>query len=216
MTTEIDKIPRFKVSDFKEIFNAAKLIQRSAAMISQSDVDVLMLNYCTQSITLCGVRYNVAAQADANAHVYALTFTWYGNSARYSQSIQLAYANSNLNLDDVPQFVCPATNRVCRKLYIIDNALLSRYAFKHRYSYQSNSRSHRRMRTLLHKLTCSPYRKNGKPMYNGKITPYGRKIMQAYAVQLDPEAYAIAMADLDKSSARSASKLNCDDDFIFD
>lgn len=57
-----------------------------------------------------------------------------------SQNITYIRKQSNLGVGDVYFFICPSTKRKCRKLYFVDCRFVSRFAFKHIYLKQKESK----------------------------------------------------------------------------
>lgn len=86
-------------------------------------------------------------------------------------------------------FVCPATGRSCRKLYLYGGQFVSRYAFRALYPQQAES--HSKSNYFLgspklwaaydrfNKLTSRPHRRE---THRGRLTPWGRQVYKALAI----------------------------------
>jgi len=92
----------------------------------------------------------------------------------------LRWKQSNLNNGGFYYFICPVTGRSCRKLYLVGGRFVSRFAFRALYDKQCWSKSDRvdPLNDLLafaewEQLAGQRYR---KPVYRGKLTPYGKKL----------------------------------------
>lgn len=106
-------------------------------------------------------------------------------------TLYLRFKQSNLNdQQGFYYFVCPVTGRSCRKLYLVGERFISRYAFRSLYAKQRYSKAQRaELLTVLREwnqyeqLAAQPYRKT---TYRGKPTPYGKQL----------ERYETTAADL--------------------
>lgn len=101
--------------------------------------------------------------------------------------VQLKFVPSNLNTqagNGYYYFVCPITGNCCRNLYLVGGCWMSREAFRPLYEAQALSRKQRANITpwdmlLLTEQLIKQLRQTSRyrrETYNGKITPYGRKM----------------------------------------
>ena len=121
------------------------------------------------------------------------------NGQDVTDTIALRWKRSNLRADTTHgyyYFVCPVTGTLCRKLYLVNGRFIGRRAFRPLYQDQTKSHTERvgLVSTLERifkgqELANQPRRRE---YYNGKLTPYGRK-MQKYAELL--ETFAQETAD---------------------
>lgn len=112
-------------------------------------------------------------------------FSYEVNGTPVTYDVPLRWKRSNLNPaseNGYYYFVCPATGRLCRKLYLHDGRFVSRHALGGvLYETQTKPKSWRpdgengEYLALLeyYRLTDQRYRRE---TYNGRLTPYGRKI----------------------------------------
>ena len=89
----------------------------------------------------------------------------------------LTSVNSNLNKGKIMYFICPQTNKCCRKLYSIGGYFLHREAFNGcMYESQIKSKEYRQMNKTFgaffkrDNLYSELYNKNFKMFYNGMLT----------------------------------------------
>lgn len=125
-----------------------------------------------------------AATDTRGVPVLKLSYTYYGEPR--DMTIYLRWKNSNLNPESghgYYYFVCPQTGTLCRKLYLVDGWFMSRAAFKPLYPQQRLSHEKRENSLAwfdsvarVDDLRAERYRRE---TYNGKITPYGRRVRKA-------------------------------------
>ena len=99
--------------------------------------------------------------------------------------IKLVSMPSNLGKGFIWYFLCPQTNKRCRKLYLIDGYFLHREAFSGcMYETQTQSKKHRQINKTLgtyfktDDLYCQLYRKHFKKTYAEKPTKKYLRIMK--------------------------------------
>jgi len=108
----------------------------------------------------------------------------YGNEAR-NYKVKLVSIPSNLGKGVVWYFICPQTNKRCRKLYLIDGYFFHREAFKGcMYETQTQSKKYREMdKTFgayyrLDHLFKQLHQKHFKKTYAGKPTKRYLRIIE--------------------------------------
>lgn len=99
--------------------------------------------------------------------------------------VYLTSTPSNLNRGEIWYFICPQTNKRCRKLYSIGGYFLHREAFKGcMYETQTQSKKYRQLDKTLgayfksDNLYSELYKKNFKKTYAGKPTKKYLRIME--------------------------------------
>lgn len=99
--------------------------------------------------------------------------------------VYLTSTPSNLNRGEIWYFICPQTNKRCRKLYSIGGYFLHREAFNGcMYETQTQSKKYRQLdKTLgayfkIDNLYSELYKKNFKKTYAGKPTKRYLRIME--------------------------------------
>jgi len=99
--------------------------------------------------------------------------------------VYLTSTPSNLNRGEIWYFICPQTNKRCRKLYSIGGYFLHREAFNGcMYETQTQSKKYRQMDKTLgayfktDKLYSELYKKHFKKAYAGKPTKKYLRIME--------------------------------------
>lgn len=110
-------------------------------------------------------------------------FSYEANGEPQAYDVALRWKRSNLNPTTEHgyyYFVCPVTGALCRKLYLVDGRFVGRKAFHALYEKQTYTKKDRRERAAwfglleLDDLVFSQrYRRE---YYNGRLTPYGRKV----------------------------------------
>ena len=110
-----------------------------------------------------------------------LGYDYKGETVR--TEITLRFKPSNLNNGTgFYYFVCPVTGLSCRNLYLVDGRFVSRQAFRPLYPKQVEGERARKKNAALNTLRAlGEYHdllneKNRRLTYNGKATPYGRKV----------------------------------------
>lgn len=123
-------------------------------------------------------------------------FSYEVNGKPQAYDVALRWKRSNLNPTTeygYYYFVCPVTGALCRKLYLVDGRFIGRKAFKPLYEAQTQSHKARRTgrtwRYLL-KLEDMVYlQRYRRETYNGRLTPYGRKVEKLISrLHLDEQA----------------------------
>jgi hypothetical protein len=99
--------------------------------------------------------------------------------------VYLTSTPSNLNKGEIWYFICPKTNKCCRKLYLIGGYFLHREAFKGcMYETQTQSKKYRHLDKTIgayfksDNLYSELYKKNFKKTYAGKPTKKYLRIME--------------------------------------
>lgn len=117
----------------------------------------------------------IAVNMFAEKPYLELNYTCNGKPVKYK--VYLVSVRSNIGKGIVWYFVCPHTNKRCRKLYMIDTYFLHRTAFRGAmYEKQTYSKKNRDMFRLYEQVFGSEkayeelYRKNLKKQYRGKPT----------------------------------------------
>lgn len=101
-------------------------------------------------------------------------------------NISLIKVPSNLGKGHVWYFLCPYTNKLCRKLYSIDGYFMHRRAIKGYYDKQIQSKQYRALEKTYgpifqqEKLYDQLYAKHFRKFYNGKPTKRYLKIMARF------------------------------------
>jgi hypothetical protein len=110
-------------------------------------------------------------------------YSFRGEPTKYK--VDLVTKPSNLGKGKIWYFVCPSTNKLCRKLYLQSGYFLHRTAIKsNMYESQTKSKHSRLLDTYfgayfeLDELYQELYSKNFKRFYNGKPTKRYLKLMQ--------------------------------------
>jgi hypothetical protein len=103
----------------------------------------------------------------------------YSHGKRFRKlGVAVRKADTNLGVGVMYWFVCPVTDRLCRKLFFVDGLLMSRFAMKKaRYPCQYLTAIDK----VYHrneKYQEPPYKRYGKPYYRGKLTPYGKRLIR--------------------------------------
>ena len=117
---------------------------------------------------------------DTTHEVATVRFVYDHNGQTHDETVLLRWKQSNLNNGGFYYFSCPVTGRSCRKLYFVGGRFVSRFAFRALYESQTVGPSERNNVYYqlakfceYEQLAEQPYRKE---TYNGKPTPYGRKL----------------------------------------
>lgn len=94
--------------------------------------------------------------------------------------VYLTSTPSNLNRGEIWYFICPQTNKRCRKLYSIDGYFLHREAFSGcMYETQTQSKKYRQLDKIKSdNLYSELYKKHFKRYYAGKPTKRYLRIME--------------------------------------
>lgn len=123
---------------------------------------------------------SMGVETDTTQEIATVRFVYDYNGTTQDYAVLLRWKQSNLNNGGFYYFICPVTGRSCRKLFLVGGRFVSRYAFRALYKSQTVGPSERDgayYRLLkfseYEDLAAQPYRKE---TYNGKLTPYGRKL----------------------------------------
>lgn len=125
-------------------------------------------------------RASIYVETDLRFEIPSVRLVYDHGGKTLDYTTLLRWKQSNLNNGGFYYFVCPVTGRSCRKLYLVGGRFVSRYAFRALYDKQLWSKSDRAdpLNDLVafaewEQLAGQRYR---KPVYRGKLTPYGRKL----------------------------------------
>lgn len=146
----LDHYPSLTISYLAPLVKAAQGVNKGALMQFGKD----------------GIRYGVSYFVGDSF----FTFVWKYQGKQYRQQIGFVEEPSPIR-GVIRFFVCPTTEKKCRKVYFGRKSIFTRYAVRHVYSYQHLSHSSRVFANIR-----NPSRRNGKPKYGGKVTRYGKKI----------------------------------------
>jgi len=129
-------------------------------------------------------RSSVSITVDLAFEPYNVEVSYNYEDESRKYKINLVSMSSNLNKGVVWFFVCPVTNKRCRKLYLIDGWFAHRDAFKGFYSSQITSkwfRSHTKALGqifAMEKAYDEIYSKHFKKTYNGKLTKRYKRLLE--------------------------------------
>lgn len=146
----LDHYPNLAISYLAPLVKAAQNANKGALMRFIKD----------------GIRYGVSYFVGDSF----FTFKWKYQGEQYRQQIGFVEEPSPIR-GVIRFFVCPTTEKKCRKVYFGRKSIFTRYAVRHVYSYQHLSHSSRIFANVR-----NPIRRNGKSKYRGKVTRYGKKI----------------------------------------
>lgn len=152
---------------------------RNLAVLIKKSIDE-ETPYRIENIELGGLKYTISFNPEPDE--YKLQIKWVEDGETYKRDIYVRAERSNLpTLKDsyVYYFLCPRTGRKCRTLYKIGCYFWSRSSFRHHYSGQNQSHYDR-----VISAREEPYKRYGKKMYKGKLTPYGKRCMR-YQIRED-------------------------------
>lgn len=106
-----------------------------------------------------------------------LTLSYKSNGKAIRYDVQIIYITSNLGKGQIPLFICPATNKKCRNLYLVNGYFLHRTASKNViYDSQTQSKYYRFLDKNFGKAFKVEayyreiYSKHFKTHYKGKLT----------------------------------------------
>lgn len=130
-------------------------------------------------------RGNITIYVDTRAEKYTITLIYSYNGQGVKYSIDIVSLPSNLGKGKVFYFVCPVTQKRCRKLYCIGGEFLHREAFKGcMYESQTYSKTYRSLNKTIGAFFRSDrhydtiYSKHFKKTYAGKPTKRYLKLMK--------------------------------------
>lgn len=114
--------------------------------------------------------------------MYVRLFYTYRDDEKINYKIGLEKVPSNLGRGYLWYFICPHTNKRCRKLYLIGSKFLHREAFKGcMYECQTKSTYTRQLHKYftnylkIDEMEKEIYSKHYKSTYNGKLTKHQKK-----------------------------------------
>lgn len=131
-----------------------------------------------------GSKYaSISIKADTTGITHFIELDYKNNGVPINYRICIEYVPSNLGIGNVPYFICPNTNKLCRKLYKIGDYFLHRTAFKYcLYEQQTYSKN---TRFYIKNFGCDfeveryyeqIYSKHFRTHYNGKETKRYKKL----------------------------------------
>lgn len=130
-------------------------------------------------------RGSVSIKVDMASNICHLVLNYTHNENEFSESIFLRAIESNLGGGNIWYFVCPRTQKSCRKLYFRHGYFMSRYAIPdHYYENQTKSQRDRNFNKHLQtamqaeKLTPELQVKHFKKNYSGLPTKRYLKLTQ--------------------------------------
>lgn len=130
-------------------------------------------------------RGYVSIKVDMASNICHLVLNYTHNENEFSERIFLRAIESNLGGGNVWYFICPRTQKSCRKLYFRHGYFMSRYAIPD-YYYENQTKSQRdrnfnkHLQTAMQaiKLTPELYVKHFKENYSGLPTKRYLKLTQ--------------------------------------
>lgn len=178
MSSTINMIYRFHYSYFSTFF---KQVARRPDLVGKGKIieqDFKPFKV-TDSYTypnLYGVTFRFIYNVDDDLKFFTLEWIT-PDGVKRRQKIRLYFSSSNLGNGKVGYFLCPRTNRPCRKLYTDGIAIASRYAFPHHYSYQYEGRKSREY-SKLHRYGDEKKQSllKHRQTYKGKPTRWAKRL----------------------------------------
>lgn len=199
--TEIDHLQRITLRDLKPFFTACRKIKEQVDEYTEGksmgerldfvernsqkirhllrwDVVFTRSNYFGETKRVLDVE---AIIDPLDIEIIGFWFRWKSedDGSQTESRIAIERVPSNLGLNPVRYFVCPYSNRRCRKLFTDWRVFSSRWAFDHTYSQRNYSKRWRQDKKLWDMVSFLDDEKNlkgRKERYRGRLTPYGRKI----------------------------------------
>lgn len=108
-----------------------------------------------------------------------VTLDYRFNGIRICYDVRIVERRSNLGCGAVRFFMCPTSHALCRKLYLVNGRFVSRRAAgRAMYLNQTKSRIWRNVADGWGSEDFIPYRRYGKVVYKGRLTPYGKRIQR--------------------------------------
>ncbi|WP_301083310.1 hypothetical protein [Turicimonas muris] len=191
--TEIDRIPRLKLSDLRKLIQNANLIADAGRKLFNegrlSEKKEQQLRDLFQKASKCSFELgetSITLQAIADSGTLELegfVFSWMMEDGRKAtQKVWLTSEDSNLDKGRVLYFVCPYGGKNCRKLYFTERSgFVGRAAFTHTYSDRNLSHRDRAQVKLINQMNREEKllsNAGGKRMfYRGELTKYGRQVI---------------------------------------
>lgn len=207
----LNNFSRLNLSFFKNLLRVGERIADAVKTMPENREKLLSLyaEKLQSSFSVDGVNYSVTLVPDGAGLPEGIEITWYTEERGYKQRINFLREESNLGKGYVYYFLCPVVGRKCRKLYITEKCLVSRYAFsKTTYNKRRESKKWRELDKLLKRGDNFPYRKYGKREYRGKLTPYGEKLLKFYEnTEKETAALQDALNDLNSKSRKRLARL---------
>jgi len=127
---------------------------------------------------------SISITVNTNSEQPYLILKYYYGEESIEYSLQLVTIPSNLGKGYIEYFLCPQTNKRCRKLYLVDGYFFHREAFNGcMYETQTQSKKYRKLNQTLgaylrrDDLYNQLYQKHFKKTYAGKPTKRYLRIM---------------------------------------
>ena len=140
-----------------------KAVETGEEITTQDPVPLNGLDYTLYFIP------KVKTDADGQITLY---LRWLDGGEIYRQRIPIIREESNLIPGTFVYFFLSPSGHKSKKLFYICNLFRSRRSFVHIYFEQKRSRLQRQTEQLSRD---EPYRRYGKTLYRGKLTPYGKR-----------------------------------------
>ena len=146
--------------------------------------DLKRLRYFVPDTIVAGVlswgngQSTIRVKVDNINMVMSLDYVVDG-ARRMKYDVAIIEREANIGKGVVRFFLCPKTNKPCRKLYLHGDMFVSRKAINGAmYRNQTKSKWDRALYNGCLREGFVPYKRYGKPYYRGKITPYGKRIQR--------------------------------------
>ncbi len=137
-----------------------------------------------KKIVSTGYRLETRMRISVNFNTRLVMLEFTIGDLQSTQLIALESRPSNLGKGVVWYFVCPASKRLCRKLYLLEDQFFSRFAYPGMmYGTQIEKKSFRGLRSTLelaekrNKAIESLKKKYAKPFYRGKPTKNFQRLL---------------------------------------
>ncbi|MDM1060841.1 hypothetical protein [Myroides odoratimimus] len=165
-----DEVLQINISKLKE-WNYLKPKQRKAGIISWS---------CNEN-----ERGSISIMVDTQCEKKYIELEYNYRDTPQKYKVNLVCVPSNLGKGVIWYFLCPNTNKLCRKLYLLQGMFLHREALKDGlYEIQTYSKKNRLIHNnlkahfSLDRLYYELYKKNFKKTYKGKPTKKYLRLMK--------------------------------------
>lgn len=176
-------MPKFPT--FPTLYNEALQISISKlkgwGYLDQEQIKSGTLNWSRNGKPTCSI--SIIANTQSKQPYIELDYKYRGEPRNYK--VYLTSTPSNLKRGEIWYFICPQTNKRCRKLYSIGGYFLHREAFNGcMYETQTQSKKNRQLDKTLgayfksDNLYSELYKKNFKKTYAGKPTKKYLRIME--------------------------------------
>lgn len=109
-----------------------------------------------------------------------LTLKWKDGAEEHTQNIAIKRGESHLVGGTYNYYFDTTGSSKHKKLFYIQYGFKGSDEFEHTYKTQGRSHNQRKIA-----IPENPYRKNGKRIYNGKFTPYGKRCVKYEVARLE-------------------------------